>query len=95
MRFCYKICVYSLLYRIALNSVIILNTLSHEIWWTMDIKRAVNCLMFYRIYRVDILINSDSQTALKSIKGVYTTSNLVLDCWASLNEMARLSTLGL
>ncbi|GBP12692.1 hypothetical protein EVAR_74051_1 [Eumeta japonica] len=53
------------------------------------IRRAAKWLMFHRIFEFDILIVTDSQAAIKSLTGMYTTSSLVQECRASLNEMAR------
>ncbi|GBP98419.1 hypothetical protein EVAR_72004_1 [Eumeta japonica] len=53
------------------------------------IRRAAKYLMFHRIFEFDILIETDSQAAIKSLTGMYTTSILVQECRASLNEMVR------
>ena len=59
------------------------------------IKRATNWLTYYRISDRNIRIVTDSQPAIKSLIGVYSTSTLVHECRASLNGMARHSNLTL
>ena len=50
---------------------------------------AVRWLLNSKIFPETILIYSDSQAAIKSLASVATTSKLVLECRASLEEMAR------
>ena len=38
------------------------------------IKRTVNCLMYYRVFGVDIQNCTESQAAIKSLSGVFPTS---------------------
>ena len=61
------------------------NILQAEI---MAILRAVKWLRYHKIYGRDIMIITDSKTAIKSLMDVYTTSELVHECRTSLNGMA-------
>ncbi len=53
------------------------------------IKRAVKWLRYHKIYGKDIVIGTDSRSAIKVLTDVFTTSNLVHECRTSLNEIAR------
>ena len=66
------------------------NILQAEI---MAILRAVKWLRYHKIYGRDIMIITDSKTAIKSLMYVYTTSELVHECRTSLNAMARHSNI--
>lgn len=59
------------------------------------IKKAAKWLAYYRIRSEDIRIVTDSQAAIRSLTGVYTTSGLVRECQSSLNEVAEHSNLTL
>ncbi|GBP98105.1 Thioredoxin domain-containing protein 9 [Eumeta japonica] len=54
-----------------------------------SIRRAAKWLTSYKIFDCDILIITDSQAAINSLTGVYTTFSLIQQCRASLNEMAK------